>query len=289
MKMKNFINKTLTVLVATAFLSSCLKDDSVVLDPTKGTNVIEFENTSDIARHGSSIPLYIHSYPISATPTTLKVTVNYSGPASGAPEDINVKVALGDVASITKYNLEQKTSFILLDPTSYSLGNLDLTIAKGQKKASFEVKFKTDKFDLTKATVLPLKIVSASSGTVSGNFDVILLNVGAKNAYDGIWQYTTSATTSYQPNKNKEVSLITVDATSVKLSPGLLGTYSNAVSYDINPTTNAITVTCPSLGVQTPQDTRSKYDPATKTMTVFWKRGSGSATFEEKLVYKRSR
>jgi hypothetical protein len=68
-----------------------------------------------------------------------------------------------------------------------------------------------------------------------------------------------------------------------------LGTYSNAVSYDINPTTNAITVTCPSLGVQTPQDTRSKYDPATKTMTVFWKRRSGSAKFEEKLVYKRSR
>lgn len=270
-------------------LSSCLKDDSLVLDPSKGTNVIEFENTAEIAVHGSSIPLYIHSYPITSTPTALTVSVNYSGPASGAPEDINVKVSLGDVASITKYNTEQKTAFVLLDAGSYSLGNLDLTIPKGQKKASFEVKFFTDKFDLTKATVLPLKIVSASSGVVSGNFGTIMLNVGAKNAYDGIFQYTTSATTSLQPNKNREVSLITVDATSVRLSPGLLGTYSNAVSYAINPTTNAVTVTCPSLGVQSPQDTRSKWDPATKTMTVFWKQGNGGRTFEEKFVYKRSR
>ena len=52
-----------------------------------------------------------------------------------------------------------------------------------------------------------------------------------------------------------------------------------------DPLTNAVTVTCPSLGVQTPQDTRSKWDPATKTMTVFWKQGNGGRTFEEKLVY----
>jgi hypothetical protein len=270
-------------------LSSCLKDDSLVLDPSKGTNVIEFENTAEIAVHGSSIPLYVHSYPITATPTPLTVTVSYSGPASGAPEDIKVKVSLGDLASITKYNTEQKTAFELLDPAAYSLGNLDLTIPKGQKKASFEVKFNTNKFDLTKATVLPLKIVSASSGTVSGNFNVILLNVGAKNAYDGVFNYTTSANTSLVPNKNSTTELITVNATTVRIAPGLLDTYSNAVSYTVDPLTNAVTVTCPSLGVQTPQDTRSKWDPATKTMTVFWKQGNGGRTFEEKFVFSRSR
>jgi len=73
------------------------------------------------------------------------------------------------------------------------------------------------------------------------------------------------------------------------MSPGLLDTYSNAVSYTVDPLTNAVTVTCPSLGVQTPQDTRSKWDPATKTMTVFWKQGNGGRTFEEKMVYLRSR
>lgn len=286
--MKKYFKIASFVMIG-SMLSSCLKDDSLVLDPSKGTNVIEFENTAEISVHGSSIPLYVHSYPISATPTTLTVTVNYSGPASGAPEDIKVKVALGDVASITKYNTEQNTSFILLDPTAYSLGNLDLTIAKGQKKASFDVKFNTDKFDLTKATVLPLKIVSASSGTVSGNFNVILLNVGAKNAYDGIFTYTTSANTSLVPNKNSTTELITVNATTVRMAPGLLDTYSNAVSYTVDPLTNAVTVTCPSLGVQTPQDTRSKWDPATKTMTVFWKQGNGGRTFEEKFVYLRSR
>lgn len=287
--MKNFINKTLVLLLTVSVLSSCLKDDSVVLDPKKGFNVIEFENTANIAVHGSSIPLYVHSYPITKAPTPLTVTVSYSGPETGAPEDIKVKVALGDVASITKYNTEQKTAFEILDPSAYTLGNVDLTIPKGQKKASFEVLFNTEKFDLTKATVLPLKIVSASSGTLSANFNVILLNVGAKNAYDGVFTYTTSANTSLVPNKKSTTDLITVNANTVRMSPGLLDTYSNAVSYTVDPLTNAVTVTCPSLGVQTPQDTRSKWDPATKTMTVFWKQGNGGRTFEEKFVYLRSR
>lgn len=49
----------------------------------------------------------MHSYEV--TPEeNLPVTVSYSGPATGAPEDITVNIAVADVAPITSYNTEQK-------------------------------------------------------------------------------------------------------------------------------------------------------------------------------------
>lgn len=286
--MKKYI-KILSVILVGSILSSCLKDDSLVLNPEKGSNVIEFVNTGEIAVHGSAIPLYIHSYPISTTPVTLPVSVSYSGPEATAPQDINVKIALGDVASINAYNDEQDTHFEMIPTDVYTLGSLDVTIPKGQKTASTTISINTSKIDLTKSLVLPLKIVSSSYGVVSGNFDVILLNIGAKNEYDGLYTYTTSANTSLVANKVGTATLQTVNATTVKLIPGLLITYSNEVLYTINPDTKQVKVTCVSLGVQEPQDTRSKWDPATKTMTVFWKQGNGGRTFEEKFVYKGPR
>ena len=199
MKMKNFINKTLTVLVATALLSSCLKDDSTVLNPEKGVNVIEFSNTTDIAVHGSAIPAYVHSYEV--TPEeNLPVTVSYSGPATGAPEDITVNIAVASVAPITSYNTEQKTSYILMPTDKYSVTATSVVIPKGKTKATFFVKFKPTTFDLSQNYALPLKITSVSSGTISANFSTILLAVGAKNKYDGVYTYVATHTASDRPS-----------------------------------------------------------------------------------------
>jgi hypothetical protein len=198
MKMKNFVNKTLALVLVVSTLSSCLKDDSVVLNPEKGINVIEFSNTTDIAVAGSSIPAYVHSYEV--TPEeNLPVTVSYSGPATGAPEDITVNIAAADVAPITSYNTEQKTSYILMPSDKYSLAVTSVVIPKGKTKATFMVKFKPNTFDLSKNYALPLKITSASSGTISGNFSTILLAVGAKNKYDGVYTYIATHTASDRP------------------------------------------------------------------------------------------
>ncbi|QPH38143.1 DUF1735 domain-containing protein [Pedobacter endophyticus] len=286
--MKKYTYKSLALFLVITSLTSCLKDDSLVLDPKKGHNVIEFANPGQIAINGSIYPLYVLSYEVVPEVSTT-VTVSYSGPETEAPEDITVNLALAPSSVIEEYNTKQDKHYELMPTSNYTFNTSSVVIKKGTTKASFDIKFKPNTFDLSKALVLPLKIVSASSGIVSGNFNVILLNVGAKNAYDGIYQYTTSASTSLQPNKNVEVELITQSSTTVGLSPGLLATYSNVVTYTVDPTTLAVTVTCPSLGVQTPQDVRSKYDPTTKTFTVFWKQGNGNRTFEETLVYKRGR
>jgi hypothetical protein len=309
--MKKIINLFLVGVLATG-LSSCLKDDTMIGPDSPGAikNVIEFANPDFInSPTSSNYPVYVKSFDIAPT-GKLTLTVNYAG-VDDAPQDIQVKVAL-DPAVLTAYNAKivkdardkatelgedpdeaeedvQGDLFEALDPALYSLGNMDIVIPAGKRTASLDVDLKPDQFSFEKNTALAFKIVSASTGTISGNFGNIIVQIGAKNAYDGAYTLKTSATTSLVPNANKSVTLSTVSATAVKLSPGLLGSYTNEVIYTINPTTNAVTVTCPSLGVQEPQDTRSKWDPATKTLTVFWKQAGGGRTFEETFVYKGAR
>lgn len=285
--MKRIFKNILALIIVGTTLTSCLKDDTAVLDPEKaGSNLVEFINPAVINVAGSSIPLYVMSYPIQATAQSVPIEISYSGAETEAPQDIVVNFAVGSQALIDKYNTEQNTAYLMMPSSWYSIGATSVTIPKGQKRASFNVSINSSLFDLTKPYVVPLEITSVSSGSVSANFGKILLNLGAKNPYDGLYNYKTSANTSLVPNANRNnIALITTGPNTVRISPGLLATYSNEVTYTVNPTTFAVTVTCPSLGVQTPQDTRSKWDPATKTMTVFWKQGNGGRTFEEVFTY----
>lgn len=212
--------------MAVASLSSCLKDDSLVLDPEKGTNVIEFANTTDIAVHGSTIPLYVHSFEIS-TGVSMSVTVSYSGPATGAPENITVNIAADGLAPITAYNAEQSKSFELMPASNYTISATSVVIPKGSTKASFMVTFKTNTFDLSKSLVLPLKITSVSSGTISANFSTILLQVNAKNKYDGLYTVTATAPMTDVVNPAltglypmKKISLVTQGPNSVAMYDG---------------------------------------------------------------------
>jgi hypothetical protein len=189
--MKKYIYRTFGLFLAVTSLSSCLKDDSLVLNPEKGHNVIEFANTADIAVHGSSIPLYVHSYEI-VPEVTLPVSVSYSGPEAVAPQDITVNIAVADAAPVDAYNEEQHTTYELMPATNYTISATSVVIPKGSSRGTFSVKFKPNTFDLSKSLVLPLKITSVSSGIISGNFSTILLNAGAKNKYDG--NYTVTAT-----------------------------------------------------------------------------------------------
>jgi len=125
--MKKYIYKSIGLLMAVATLSSCLKDDSLVLNPEGSTNIIEFENPTDIAVHGSTTALYSLAFPIVAGNTDIPITVSYSGAEDAAPTDITVNVGLGDVATITQYNTEQNKSFVIMDPTVYTINATSVT------------------------------------------------------------------------------------------------------------------------------------------------------------------
>lgn len=290
-------------------LSSCLKDELYTADTDEGNPTVELfdpKSAGDAAHIFPVAETYFDVVPAGES----SITVSYSG-GKQAPEDITVDL-LVDEAALNRFNQKiiddaraeaiandedpdeaeediQGELYDLMPTTLYSLSATQVTIKKGESKATVSVKVKPSDFDFNYRYVVPITIQSASFGTISAGFKTALYFFGAKNEYDGTYKYTTSANTSLVPNANKSVKLLTAGLYKLSLSPGLLGTYTNEVIYTIDPVTNAVTVTCPSLGVQEPQDARSKYDPATKTFTVFWKQGNGGRTFEETFVFSGPR
>jgi len=182
--MKKNILKALSLLFIMGVFSSCLKDDSLILNPDKGVNVVEFANPAQIASPASAVlPLYTFAYDIVPS-VTLPLTVSYSGPEATAPQDITVKFAI-DETMLDKYNEDQETEFTLIDPAVYTLPTTELVIKKGESKASTTITFNPTKFDLEASYALPLKITSVSSSVISGNFGSIIIGVNAKNKWDG--------------------------------------------------------------------------------------------------------
>lgn len=283
--MKKIIKYITIALILPLITTSCLKDKELIGPDADGAvdNIIEFGNlaapASDVT---SSIPLYALSFDMDPE-GVLNLVLKCVG-AKPATTDIKVNISI-DNSLLNKYNEENETEYVALPTSQYSLPSSEVTIKSGEREAIIPLNLKPDQFTFDEDYALGFKISSVSSGVISGNFGQIVAAISGKNPYDGSYTLTTSANTSLVPSATKSVKLVTVGANRLKLSPGLLGTYSNEVYYTVNPSTNHVTVECPSLGVQTPQDTRSNWNPTTKVLTVYWKQGNGGRTFEETFTY----
>jgi len=202
---------------------------------------------------------------------------------------------------IDAYNEEHETELIPLPSDFYTWANgqgvevagnnISVNFGDGLIYGDFSIELDGSKWtDLASKYALAFEITDYGNLTPSSDLtDTIVVQLGLKNAYDGVYRYQTSGATSLVPNADKTVTLETTGEHTVRLYPGLLATYSNEVSYTIDPVTFHVTVTCPSLGVQTPQDARSNWDPEKKILTVFWKQGNGGRTFEETFTFLRAR
>jgi hypothetical protein len=285
--MKNILYKALLIAVTLSSLSSCLKDDSLVLDPEKGSNVIEFANPASPSATGTPSPLYSFSYEATANPV-LPITVSYSGPELVAPQDITVKIAIGDTTQINPYNRATTNNYVPLGAAGYTLSATEVVIKAGTSKASFNVLLKPSAFNFAASEVLALKIASASSGVISGNFGVILLNVSAKNKYDGVYAVTgtmvdvTSASLTHVNNAlgsdaPMQYQLVTISATKCALYDDYVygGYYAVIASgtafsnyggfsaiFEFDPTTDRVIAVTNRAGQPNPANTRGgRLDP----------------------------
>jgi len=286
--MKKYIINLLAIAFLSTTLTSCLKDDSLVLDPSKGHNVIEFANPAQIAVNGTPSPMYQFAYSTASLPT-LPITVSYSGPEAVAPQDITVKITPATLSKIAEYNTATASSYTLLGSGSYTLSATEVVIKAGTSKATFNVAFRPLTFEFTGLQVLPLTISSVSSGIISGNFNTILLNVTPKNIYDGVYKinagnvqrYTTPTSPTQNDGLNGDLagnpnlSLQTINLTTVQIS-GLTwhGGSSGVSGIDnlratVDPATNLVTMNAlGNTSLRNIPGTVSKYDPATKTFTL---------------------
>lgn len=278
------------LLASAVGFSSCVKEDQT-LDPKGSTNVIEFFNeVPDVIASPttSTYPLYLNTF--EAVPGVLQdfsVTVNYTG-SGAAPQDINVALELAPDATVT-YNDENGEHFVDIPASLYTADSWNLTIPKGQKKASMNLKLKTAEFDFTKQYVLSVRIKSASAGTISTNYGTMLFRISAKNQYDGIYKINSGFVQRYSApgvptvndglngslDGNPDLTLTTIDANTVEIgnltwhggASGVGGI--NNLRATVDPATNLVTMKA--LGNATLANRAgmiNKYDPATKTFTL---------------------
>lgn len=202
-----------------AGFSSCLKDETIIGpdSPNAVQHVVEFLNPAVISSSTTDkTPLYVLSYDISPS-AELAIQVSYSG-AGTAPNDILVKIAL-DNDAIDSANDEQDAEMEPLPADMYSISSMDITIPKGQKVGTTKITLAPDKFDLAKDYALGLKIVSVTgtNAPISGNFGLIVLNIGAKNKWDAIYKVTGTmidANGLYTGAYPTECALLSAGATS---------------------------------------------------------------------------
>jgi len=210
-------------------LAGCLKERPRNADPDKGArNVVEFENTGDnVSGSTSTYPRFTSDLGSVKTGQTVKFNLNvsYSG-ADVAPQDITVNVEI-DPSLLTTYNTQNGSNYEIPPTAIYTLPT-SITIKKGERIAQVQVGITNNSsFDFNKNYALPLKIASASMGTISSNFGKAVYSFSARNSYDGLYlmeatkpmvDVTSTSLTGWYPI---EMQLITYTGNSVALYDGI--------------------------------------------------------------------
>jgi hypothetical protein len=278
----------LCLIFMSFFFAACLDDDKNPLDPAGTNNVIEFYNIAiPSSANGAVHPLWAVAFDF--TPQEeFDIVVSYSGPNSNN-KDIDLTIEV-DPFALDAYNADQGETYELL-PESFYTFNGSVTIPKGQKQATVSITVFPDQFDLSKQYALPLRIVSSSSGIISGNWGAAIYATVAKNQYHGTYHatgYFQHPTAPRPIDQNKTLSTVSADTNLTGLAD--LGT---AMFLTVNPD-NTVTFVDGTFGSY-PKGTitvdgvtyDNTYDPATKTYFLYYEYigGTGPRTIYEKLVF----
>ncbi|QOR76259.1 MAG: DUF1735 domain-containing protein [Thermoflavifilum sp.] len=291
-KILKYIQPILLITIWTAF-AGCLKNNQYYVDLSKVSPSIQLPLA---AANLNGVVTF--SFNVSNTPDTLPVYVNVASPN---PLNTPVTATLGlDTAYLNQYNTNNGTNYELLPDSTYSVTGWDLTVPAGQRLAFTNVIIYTTKINASKSYILPITIVKSSLPIE--NWNHLLLNIGARNQYDGVYVLTgyashpTNATLT-GPYGPINVDLITSGINSVVMfQQHPWSNSSNSVlpsgyqpNYTIDPNTFQVTVTNQVFGntVLNSPGYNSHYDPNTRTIYAAWQyNGSGGTrTFIDTLTY----
>lgn len=265
----------LALLPGMLSLSSCLKDSRFV-DFSKVGALVELP-LSAYTGVGKLTP---EALPIQSTPQTIPVVVNVAAPkALGTP--LNVTLAV-DQAALDAYNTANATAYVQPPAAAVNISSLKVTVPANQHTATLNIEVNTSLLDPSGLYVIPLTIVDGGGQKIS-NYKTVLLNVQAKNQYDGTYTiqgyvHRDADLTLGGPFKSGLTEeLSTAGATSVSFNQewanGSVAGGLNPLIATIDPTTNVVTVTSSSNATVTTQTGyNSHYDPATKTfyIAIIW-------------------
>lgn len=205
--MKKNLNKYFRLMLIGGLIfsmQSCLKNNKFYTDFSKGKPAVELP----LAASKANKPIAV-SFDVSNTPSQYYAVVNV---ASVNKPTTTVTATLGiDQAYLDQYNDDNSTTFELMPDSAYQIATWDATIQPGHREDSIPIMIFTNKIAPGHNYILPLTIVSSSIEISSWNH--LMLNIGAKNKFDG--KYTVDGTfvdltaPAFSGDYPKTVSLVT--------------------------------------------------------------------------------
>lgn len=268
-------------------LTACLKENQQNIDSDRSLDIVEFANVgSNTAGVSSVYPGYYTDLGtlLSGESAKFNVNVNFSG-AAEAPEDVTVNVEL-DTAALAVYNKQNGTSYVV-PPADIFTFPTSIVIKKGTRIAQAQTTItNTSNFSFDDAYALPLKISSASKGTISSNFGKAIFAFGVRNKYDGHYSLKGFTLRGGDPVKTGNfvrpagMDLITVGGNIVQF--GELQVWADLTGVGVgNPiitvkADNSLTLSSEGNILNAP-GYDSRYDPDTRTFYLSFTWGAGPA------------
>jgi hypothetical protein len=223
--MKKIVLHTILVLGCSTFFVSCLKDKGFdkgqygISDIGKGENL---PKVIEIPQAGQS-PLV---FALNTLPATEVLDVFEVNLALGVPAKENIEVTLvKNMTLVSDYNTANFTSYEELPANCYSLpaSGLKVTIPAGSNRLYLKMNIIKANFDFTKAYALGYSIASVSPAgyAISANFKNMIISVGLKNKYDGLYKMNGTlvdvANAALGPYPDAQFALVTSGPTSVTM------------------------------------------------------------------------
>lgn len=236
-------------------------------------------------------------------------------------------VIMEDAAAITAYNAAHSTNYIALPAEAYTVDasnpksgdDWTLKFDAGEFAKPVRIQLDASKLDLSKQYAFGFKIKDAAGSAISNAYNNLLVEVGVKNKYDGVYEVTgtmvDAANAALVGTYPLTWELRTAGSSKVKVYDKTTQTQTHLISnagspsqygqFGIDVTFNATTdeiesITNPllgSLGRQAALDEsgENRYDPATKTIKIKYFMLQPSVitpwrtSFDETWVYKGPR
>jgi hypothetical protein len=321
MRYLNLTKQIAALALASALFSSCDKEDEIVVLGDKGTTIVKILEGGTPASKLWSVDF------VNAPSTLLAIDLRRDIPNETELNKSVTVVIKDDTAAVRALDptlVQMPTAFYTIGSGTPKVGGqggtYTITFAPGEIAKEIYITIPNATLMSTSSTYgLGFTIQSSTGGRVSDVAKTLIYKIGAKNAYDGVYECAFS---NYHPTLNAgytgdvtEVQMITTGANSVKIywpdaggfaCPAILSggfSYFGAQEpeYTVNPANNAVTVQNAFVGATTFYTMNSthpnNYTPATKVMDVRWGYSYVAGAFvvgtsrewTQKFTYLRSR
>lgn len=278
-------------LLSSLLLTSCIKNDVVELKDQGSTFLKILESPSKA--------FYFSPFTGEKSFDALSLRRDANSNAE-LNKSVTVTIKL-DPAAIAAYNDDHSTNFELLPDSLFTLGNsfkktgdltYQTTFAPGEFAKEFTVTLNGSKWDLAHVYALPFTIEDAGGLKISADRGNLFAQISVKNKYDGVYRLQGHHNRDpYTFPYDVEMYLITSGPNSVRFYWPDAGDYGHPIGTDsgpswygpsigpvivFDPATDLVTDVY-NAGGATPitlftgaGSRLSKYDPATKSITVDW-------------------